>query len=304
MSACDTSDMFGEAIIATPLSPAGTPLLIPRLSVLNARAGEWQDRKRAWMQLGIKSEVGRADNLLKYSDTVKIGSGTSIFDPVLCELAYRWFSGAGAQIIDPFAGGSVRGIIAAHLGRRYWGCDLRAEQIEENRAQAVAICAGLPNQPEWVCGDSMAKAEEAPPADLLFTCPPYGDLEEYSSDPLDLSHMTHAAFLLAYRAIIAKACQRLRDNRFACIVVGDFRDPAGNYRNFVSDTIAAFLDAGLKLHSEAVLQTSVGSSAMRVTKIFGSGRKFCKTHQNVLVFVKGDGRKAADEAMRGEAGRA
>ena len=287
MSACDTSDMFGEAISRQPISPAGTPLLIPRLSVLNARAGDWQDRKRAWMQLGIKSEVGRADNLLKYSDTVKIGSGTSIFDPVLCELAYRWFSGAGAQIIDPFAGGSVRGIIAAHLGRRYWGCDLRAEQIAENRAQAEAICAGLPNQPEWVCGDSMAKAEEAPPADLLFTCPPYGDLEEYSSDPLDLSHMTHAAFLIAYRAIIAKACQRLRDNRFACIVVGDFRDPAGNYRNFVSDTIAAFLDAGLKLHSEAILQTSVGSSAMRVTKIFGSGRKFCKTHQNVLVFVKG-----------------
>ena len=300
MSTCDTSDMFGETISATPISPAGTPLLIPCLSVLNARAGEWQERKRAWMQLGIKSEVGRADNLLKYSDTVKIGSGTSIFDPVLCELAYRWFSGAGAQIIDPFAGGSVRGIIAAHLGRRYWGCDLRAEQIAENRAQAESICAGLPNQPEWVCGDSMQKAEEAPPADLLFTCPPYGDLEEYSSDPLDLSHMTHAAFLIAYRAIIAKACQRLRDNRFACIVVGDFRDPAGNYRNFVSDTIAAFLDAGLKLHSEAVLQTSVGSSAMRVTKIFGSGRKFCKTHQNVLVFVKGDGRKAADEAMRGE----
>jgi len=303
MSAFDTADMFGEAISATPLSPAGTPLLIPRLSVLNARAGEWQDRKRAWMQLGIKSEVGRADNLLKYSDTVKIGSGTSIFDPVLCELAYRWFSGAGAQIIDPFAGGSVRGIIAAHLGRRYWGCDLRAEQIEENRAQAEAICAGL-LMPQWVCGDSMAKVEEAPPADLLFTCPPYGDLEEYSSDPLDLSHMTHAVFLLAYRSIIAKACQRLRDNRFACIVVGDFRDPAGNYRNFVSDTIAAFLDAGLKLQDEAVLQTSVGTSAMRVTKIFGSGRKFCKTHQNVLVFAKGDGRKAAYEAMRGEAGKA
>lgn len=296
MSANNTADMFGEAISATPLSPAGTPLLIPRLSVLNARAGEWQDRKRAWMQLGIKSEVGRADNLLKYSDTVKIGSGTSIFDPVLCELAYRWFSGAGAQIIDPFSGGSVRGIIAAHLGRRYWGCDLRAEQIAENRAQAEAICAGLPNQPEWVCGDSMQKAEEAPAADLLFTCPPYGDLEEYSSDPLDLSHMTHAAFLLAYRAIIAKACQRLRDNRFACIVVGDFRDPAGNYRNFVSDTIAAFLDAGLKLHSEAILQTSLGTSAMRVTKIFGSGRKFCKTHQNVLVFVKGSAAAAMQAA--------
>lgn len=139
MSALDTADMFGEAISATPLSPAGSPLLIPRRSVLNARAGEWQDRKRAWMNLGIKSEVGRADNLLKYSDTVKIGSGTSIFDPVLCEIAYRWFSGEGAQVLDPFAGGSVRGIVASHLGRRYWGCDLRAEQIEANRIQGAAL---------------------------------------------------------------------------------------------------------------------------------------------------------------------
>lgn len=40
-------------------------------------------------------------------------SGTSIFDPVLCELAYRWFTPADGSILDPFAGGSVRGIVAA-----------------------------------------------------------------------------------------------------------------------------------------------------------------------------------------------
>ena len=31
-------------------------------------------------------------------------SGTSIFDPVLCEIAYRWFSPVGGLILDPFAG--------------------------------------------------------------------------------------------------------------------------------------------------------------------------------------------------------
>jgi hypothetical protein len=39
-------------------------------SVLNAREGWWQDRKRAWIMLGIESEVGRGENLLKMSDTV------------------------------------------------------------------------------------------------------------------------------------------------------------------------------------------------------------------------------------------
>jgi len=33
--------------------------MIPPFSVLNAREGWWQDRKQAWLDLGIKSELGR-----------------------------------------------------------------------------------------------------------------------------------------------------------------------------------------------------------------------------------------------------
>ena len=33
--------------------------MVPPFSVLNAREGWWQDRKRAWIALGIKSELGR-----------------------------------------------------------------------------------------------------------------------------------------------------------------------------------------------------------------------------------------------------
>lgn len=35
---------------------------IPPFSVLNAREGWWQDRKRAWLALGIQSELGRGEN--------------------------------------------------------------------------------------------------------------------------------------------------------------------------------------------------------------------------------------------------
>lgn len=34
---------------------------IPPFSVMNAREGWWQDRKRAWISLGIQSEVGRGE---------------------------------------------------------------------------------------------------------------------------------------------------------------------------------------------------------------------------------------------------
>ena len=131
--------------------------------------------------------------------------------------------------------------------------------------------------------------------DFVFTCPPYYDLEVYSDDPEDLSNKEdYAGFLADYRAIIRQATERLRPDRFACVVVGDIRDKKGMYRNFVADTIAAFLDCGLALYNEAVLVTAVGSLSIRVGRQFTAGRKLGKTHQNVLVFVKGDPRKATD----------
>lgn len=36
---------------------------VPPFSVLSAREGWWQDRKRAWLALGIQSELGRGENL-------------------------------------------------------------------------------------------------------------------------------------------------------------------------------------------------------------------------------------------------
>lgn len=42
----------------------------PPFTVLDARAGWWQQRKAAWINLGIQSEIGRGENLLKFSDTV------------------------------------------------------------------------------------------------------------------------------------------------------------------------------------------------------------------------------------------
>ena len=225
-------------------------------------------------------------------------TGTSIFDPVVCEIAYRWFCPLGGAVLDPFAGGSVRGIVASKLGRPYTGIDLRAEQIDANRAQAERIC-GEP-MPRWVCGDSrkvmpaLAQQGIAPQFDFIFTCPPYADLEVYSDDPRDLSTLEYEEFRAAYTSIIAGACALLKSDRFACFVVGDVRDPKGFYRNFPGHTIAAFEAAGLRLYNEAILVTAVGSLPIRAGKQFAATRKLGKTHQNCLVFIKGDPRKAAE----------
>ena len=49
------------------------------------------------------------------------------------------------------------------------------------------------------------------------------------------------------------------------------------------------------MHNEAVLVTAIGSLPIRVGRQFVAGRKFGKTHQNVLVFIKGDPKIATAE---------
>lgn len=219
-------------------------------------------------------------------------SGTSIFDPVLCELAYRWFCPPNGLILDPFAGGSVRGIVASRLARQYVGIELRGQQVVANREQADAICSDP--IPVWHQGDSRDIERHAAgiQADFVFSCPPYADLERYSDDTRDLSTMDYAGFRAAYAEIIAATCRMLKEDRFACFVVGDVRDKRGFYYGFPWHTIEAFQSAGLRLYNEAVLVTAVGSLPVRVGKQFATSRKLGKTHQNILIFVKGDPKRA------------
>lgn len=295
-------DLFGDPI--THLSKLRERFVAPPFSVLMAHSGEWQARKRAWLRLGIKSEVGRPDVQNRMKALAKfMGSGatkngqaakwivTSIFDPVLCECCYRWWCPEGGQIIDPFAGGSVRGIVAGALGFHYWGSDLSATQIDANEIQADEI--PTPVRPYWVCGDSLETMKTAPMADFLFSCPPYGDLEKYSKHPRDISNMSFEDFAKVYRDIIAESCKRLKENRFACFVVGDYRNPEdGILRNFVGGTVSAFKSCGLKFYNELILATVPGTAMVRATRQFNASRKNVKTHQNILCFVKGDWREA------------
>lgn len=219
-------------------------------------------------------------------------SGTSIFDPVLCEIAYRWFCPRAGTVLDPFAGGSVRGVVASKLGRQYIGVELRSEQVEANRAQAVEIC-GAP-VPLWHVGDSRDIETIAPnPVDFIFSCPPYADLEVYSDDPRDLSTLSYPEFRKAYSRIIAATCRLLKADRFACFVIGDVRGKDGCYYGLPWHTVEAFEAAGLHLYNESVLVTAIGSLSLRVTRQFVASRKLGKTHQNILVFVKGDPKRAA-----------
>lgn len=264
--------------------------IVPPFSILDTKQGYWQDRKRSWLDLGIKSEVGRDQSLLTGESGIlnAINNGTSVFDPVLCEIAYRWFNVDKGNVLDPFAGGSVRGVVASRLGMQYVGVELRGDQVEANRTQATSICDDP--LPTWIEGDSLNIKDLVGDyrADLVFSCPPYADLEVYSDDARDLSNMEYEKFCGIYWDIIRNACDLLKDDRFAVFVVGEVRGKKGDYYNFVGDTINAFRDAGLTYYNEMILVNTAGSLPLRAAKQFNASRKIGKQHQNVLVFYKGN----------------
>jgi DNA modification methylase len=261
----------------------------PPISVLDVKQKYWKDKKKQWLKIGIQSEIGRSDNLLSLSDLMrKKQKGTSIFDPVLCECIYRWFSEKNDTIFDPFSGGSVRGVVASKLERNYIGYEIRKIQVDSNKQQAHEICGS--HIPEWK--NVSVLDYEAPDHDLFFTCPPYYNLEKYSNDDRDLSIMTPEEFDTNYVEILKKSLDKLRNDRFAVIVVGDVRDKKGFYMKLPQKTVGFFESCGLILYNDMVLLQEPATAAMRANRYMNSSRKIAKCHQNVLVFVKGDPIKA------------
>ena len=323
----DLTEIFGETDITEIDKIKLNDLYIASpFSILNTKTGEWQERKKFWINQGIKSELGRDENLLfdslsasipdyytqktkvekklgrfldnkefeeKYLDTSRMLPTTSIFDPVLCEIAYTWFSTKEDAIIDPFAGGSVRGVVASALERNYTGLELREEQVLANRENAQEICRN--HLPNWIIGDSNKTLDtiEDESFNMCLSCPPYADLEVYSDDEADLSNMEYSEFIKVYQSIIEKVYKKLKDNSFVVWVIGEVRGSDGNYYNFLGDTIKCFLDAGFNYYNEIVLENNIGTAAIRASRPFKTARKVAKVHQNVLVFCKGDGKKAA-----------
>ena len=263
-------------------------------TILDTKDGKWQARKRKWINLGIKSEIGRdakAYHMGNYQE--KFGqqpkTDTSVFDPVLCEIMYRWYCCDGGSILDPFAGGSVRGIVANYLGYKYTGIDIRQEQVDSDREQAMQILS-VDNQPQWYCGDSNEVLDNQwnRQFDMVFTCPPYANLKVYSDLPGDISNMDYDDFLACFGSIMQKSCRLLKNGGMAIVVIGEVRDKKGNYLGLVPDTINILRKCNdMYYYNEAVLSTPIGTAMLRADNnmIRGNG-KLVRVHQNIVMFKK------------------
>lgn len=263
---------------------------VPPFTVLDTQRGYWTERKRLWREK-IKDNAEARANANVFE---RIGSNSfndvSLLDPVLSEIIVEWFTPkeeGGINCFDVFAGDTVFGFVSSYLGKHFTGIELRQEQADFNNAR----CDEYDLPAKYICDDgrNVLKHIKENSQDLLFSCPPYFDLEVYSDDERDASNQkTYSDFLSVLETAFTNALKCLKDDRFAVVVVGDIRnEKSGFYYDFCGDIKRIFMKSGAGLYNEFILVNPYGTAALRAGKYMRS-RKAAKVHQNVLVFYKGN----------------
>jgi len=195
-----------------------------------------------------------------------------------------WFGHPNSKTCDPLAGDSIFGYVSSYMGNQFTGIELRQEQADLNNTRVKEFTS------KYICddGQNVLKHIEENSQDLLFSCPPYFDLEVYSDLQNDASNQKeYKGFLQILDNAFTDAIKCLRDNRFAVITVGDVRDKkSGFYYRFVDDIKDIFKRSGMLLYNELILVEAIGGARLRVGGLMKS-RKIAKTHQNILVFYRG-----------------
>lgn len=297
--------LFPTGKSKVPVKSLRQRYLVPPFSILHTQIGEWLSIRNKWEALiknranNIRNEIAKSNtpyiNKFDYDEGYKgleRNGAISTFDPFLCEILVRWFSRQGDTILDPFAGGHVRGVVSAILGRNYVGFDVNETQIlanEENlKLMLDSYTVDDMGAIDWRCADSYT-AKFGDSYNMVLTCPPYYNLEVYSNNPNDISTCSsYETFMGKYRAIIKKCYDALEDGSFCCIVVAEIRRPDGTMYGFVPDTVRACTDAGFAYYNELILENRIDSLGVRCPKYFDQSRKIGRHHQNVLVFYKGN----------------
>lgn len=279
--------------------------LVPPFSIIDGKTGYWLERRRQW-------EVILQDRENNIRDTQALGNTPyiltdywrkefhvrstrriSTFDPFLCEILIKWFSIEGMTILDPFAGGCVRGAVSSLLNRKYYGIDISDSQCFHNIKQWDRIIQNYEvpiYSPVWKVGDSEQIVSTLDSNyDMLLTCPPYYDLEKYTNLEQDLSNQdSYEDFIKKFTRILKKCFNVLKEDSFAVIVAAEIRAQDGSFYGFIPDIIRNCMEIGFHYYNEIILENRVVSLGVRCPKYFEQSRKIGRHHQNVLVFYKGD----------------
>ncbi len=207
---------------------------------------------------------------------------TSIFNPHLAQMILSAYTDSNSNIYDPFAGGGTRGFVASAMGHTYTGVEIRQNEVDRLLERQTELGVEFTIS----CHDSQNYPIESNAYDFAYTCPPYYDLEVYSTQEGDMSNVaTYEEFLTMLKNSMTTTYIGLKDGALFVMVVGNFRDKKGNLRHFNGDVVKLGEEVGFVLHDELIFWGASDQAYQRLGQ-FVANRRSVRVHEYIIIFKK------------------
>ena len=234
------------------------------------------------------------DGVIVHNKEKSFNGNASVLDPVACEVILRFFMPSeGERVYNPFGGGVQFGFIAGSYGYKYIASEIRQNQCDANNV----LCQDFKDV-KWIKSDS-SKYKPKGKFDLCFSCPPYYKVEKYIDydNVIPEGELNNLSTYEQFRDTLFKgykiAIEKLKDNRFFVVMVGDSRDSKGGYYGCEAEHELFFKSQGLYIYNK-IVYLECEFTRLAHAKITLNYRKFPKREQKILVFYKGDISKIKD----------
>lgn len=213
----------------------------------------------------------------------------SEFNPTVAKNIISFWSNPKDLIFDPFSG-RTRALVSYAMDRMYVGCEVSKDVVDYMYNKFFEL--NLINKNDFgvdIINDDCLniKKHYENEFDMIFTCPPYWNLEKYESCIGQLSDIKkYDVFLNELKKRLDVSLSLLKKDGYMCLVVGDFRKK-GQYIPFHSDIINFMKEnKSVKLHDVITIQNiPFGAAAY----YFGSLKQYkitAKSHEYLIVFKK------------------
>lgn len=190
------------------------------------------------------------------------GKGLSTFPPSLARFIVDFYSEPGELVVDPCCGHNSRMQVTYELGRHYVGYDVSKEFMKFNYEVKKEIMGegkqGMmftPNASITLREQSSEKMVEADNSvDMIYTSPPYWDLEFYGEEPEQLGYKkSYIDFLLGVVKIAGECHRILKKGRCCIFNINDFRKD-GEFYCYHADIISMFKTIGFKIQDIIIVK--------------------------------------------------
>lgn len=270
-----------------------------------------RDKERIRLDKVVRDEIGEDT----YDDTWSVREGNenpalSQFPSKLCKQILRFWSKPQDKIWDPFAGHFTRPILSNYFDRDYWGQDVSEKYFSVTKQEILSRTrGGLLNDEvitdeegvvevdlngNWLKLENKDSRESGNVpsewADFTITSPPYFDIEYYGPEDEQLGKAAdedYQEFLNMLKEVMEHNYRVLKEGRYACWVVNDFRQDCMSERGLMPyhrDVMNIAEECGFTIHDVTPYKTGVsgGMFVKQLAHMEVTG----KIHEYVLTFRK------------------